>query len=466
MLYHWGRRDRRSLSPAALVAPQNAGLSQQLRESEMRNSVLTLICAAGLAMSSAAAFAEGMVQLKPDAPDSYKIGMDDSVIEVATKYVEDPAQFKTLLANGRKGMPKAVHNPHTVLPRGAVLLLRRTGGKPSLTVAGGDTQTYVKLSPGMTEVTEGYNIPLFPMRFIRNFMSYPKVMEKEEIDKDPTIIAGPESRILFTPGDVIYTGELEHTGRYLIYTVKGDVLDPDTKKSLGKEIVFVGEAKTKEPRSGQYVDRTNMSAEERAYLPADERYARLRPLLKTPAKVARALEITKMVGNISQGDKLLYQPENTYERMNFEAHEPLVTVRGKVANTLEELNFSTDLRTIAINRGKRHGLDKGALLSVYREKDPTRIYRRKNGEPTATKLMFPVTKVSNLILYEVGENVSHGLLFGSQGIDVRVGDIVANAGMELSDIDMPAENVPDWLVDVYGTGEVSESTPGTTRQAF
>ena len=152
--------------------------------------------------------------------------------------------------------------------------------------------------------------------------------------------------------------------------------------------------------------------------------------------------------------------------MNFEAHEPLVTVRGKVANTLEELNFSTDLRTIAINRGKRHGLDKGALLSVYREKDPTRIYRRKNGEPTATKLMFPVTKVSNLILYEVGENVSHGLLFGSQGIDVRVGDIVANAGMELSDIDMPAENVPDWLVDVYGTGEVSESTPGTTRQAF
>lgn len=407
----------------------------------MRKSIFTLFCTVGVTLSQLA-FAD--VRLRPDAPELYEIRPGDSLLSLSARYVENPGEWEKLWNGGEAN----IHNPHTLYP-GQTLVLKRTGGKPNLSVLGGSTNTVVKLMPGVNDVTNGYAIPTLPIDFLKGFMSYPRILDEKTIQNDPEIINAEGNRLMYMVGDTIYAKRLPSEGRYIIYHPEAKIYDPENNRYLGYEVSFVGEAFTMKARSGRTVDRADGTLPSRSqYQDGNERMHELHPFLKTKTTIARPLQITTTVDTIKLGDKLMFVPEKTYERFNFMPHNAKTNVRGKVLKVYRGLRTASNYQTIAINRGSTHGIDKGTILTVYSKLPSDYGNRSRNGLTELRRVEYPARKVAHIIIYEVAPSLSYGLVFGGDR-QLTVGDIVSNVDQDLSDFNMPPEHVPNWILDIY-----------------
>ena len=393
----------------------------------MQKRIITLLCAAGLAIS-APAFSAAL-KVRPDAPTRYVVKQGDTLWGISGKYLYRPWQWSRLWGANRS----KIRNPDRIYP-GQVLVLRYVNGHPRLSVergAGGDIPL-VKLSPRVREVSSGYGIQAVNVNFYRMFMQHPQVIDQMQTQHAPRLVEGPDNRLIYSKGERVYAYEITEPGRYLVYRARKDITDPETKKYLGQEVVFSGIVATLPSTNSALDSRTREDAEA---LPNNEYYTRLHPMLKVPTQTAQPMVVEEAVSEIRKGDYLL-KLEDGGDSFNMMPHAPSQHIDAKVVSIFDGISEAGQFQTITLNKGSAHGLEKGTVLSLYKRSRQVKMDmpKGKDGSRSVVKyLSIPAEEAGLAMVYRVSQNLASAIILESK-TNISIGDTASEPGQDLDNM--------------------------------
>ena len=393
----------------------------------MQKRIITLLCAAGLAIS-APAFSAAL-KVRPDAPTRYVVKQGDTLWGISGKYLYRPWQWSRLWGANRS----KIRNPDRIYP-GQVLVLRYVNGRPRLSVergAGGDIPL-VKLSPRVREVSSGYGIQAINVNFYRMFMQHPQVIDQMQTQHAPRLVEGPDNRLIYSKGERVYAYEITEPGRYLVYRARKDITDPETKKYLGQEVVFSGIVATL-PGTNSALDAR--SREDAEALPNNEYYTRLHPMLKVPTQTAQPMVVEEAVSEIRKGDYLL-KLEDGGDSFNMMPHAPSQHIDAKVVSIFDGISEAGQFQTITLDKGSAHGLEKGTVLSLYKRSRQVKMDmpKGKDGSRSVVKyLSIPAEEAGLAMVYRVSQNLASAIILESK-TNISIGDTASEPGQDLDNM--------------------------------
>lgn len=409
----------------------------------MQKQIITLLCAAGLAIS-APTFAASKLKIKPNAPTRYVVKQGDTLWSISSKYLYRPYKWPRLwqVNKGR------IRNPHLIYP-GQVLNLTWVNGRPMLRVSAGagssDGIPRIKLRPGVRDLGSGYGIPTLNVNFYRMFMKHPQFMNDAQLQKAPRIAAGPDSRVLYGVNDRIYIDGPAEDGEYLIFRVVRPLNDPKTGESLGKLVEFSGEAFTLGSRDTAYHTREDRLGEltegERSLLRYDDEYYVKEGKKNVLVRSAKPMIVSNVNSEIRQGDYLI-RKEDVLPQFNSMPHEPDSPITANIVDVMDGSSQAAFGQTVILNKGEADGLDSGTVLSIYKNGRVVKSPYQTGKEKSAQFVNIPAEEVGLAMIYRTGEHVSSAIIVESR-VNVDINDVLREPGRDLDTFEHaePADNM-------------------------
>ena len=288
----------------------------------MRKSIIIALLAAALAAAPLMAEQRTEAGLQDGAPDRYVVIPGDTLWSIAAKFLKDPWRWPEMWKLNRE----EIKNPHLIYP-GDVIVLDRSGPKPELKM--GET---VVLSPRLrAEDTSKQAIPSIPPRVIEPFLSRPLVIEPDGLDNAPRIVAAQADRVYLGSGDIAYVSGIKDAkidSLWQIYRSGKPLIDPETKKTLGYEAVFLGDGKVTR--------------------------------LGDPATI----EIFGAQQEIGKGDRLVAAAPLVLK--SYAPHAPDKPIQGHIIATRGGLRETGPQNVVTLNKGRNDGLEPGHVLALSR----------------------------------------------------------------------------------------------------
>lgn len=341
---------------------------------------ITAVLAASLWLGASLAFAQGDIKLQESAPDQYVVVKGDTLWAISGKFLKDPWRWPEIWHMNQE----QIKDPHWIYP-GNLIVLDRSGASPQLKL--GDA---VKLSPTVrSEPLAAQAIPTIPARAIEPFLSQPLIIEEGGLDKAPRIVATEEDRVNLGAGGVAYAsgiGSSTHPA-WQVYRPGRPLVDPDTNKTLGFEAIYLGTARV--TRAGD------------------------------PATV----QIVTSKQEISAGDRLI--PASAPAPVQYVPHAPTRPIKGRIIAFYNGLATSEGGRDsiIAINRGKRDGLELGHVLAIYRNVVAVDQQNYLVSRDSAPTIKLPDERYGLVFIFRTFDSVSYALVMDSSR-PVQQGDVV------------------------------------------
>lgn len=378
----------------------------------MQKHIITLLCAAGMIIS-APAMAERL-RVKPNAPKRYTVKPGDTLWGISGKYLYRPYKWPKLWRANRS----KIANPHRIYP-GQVLVLSYVNGRPVLRVQGGGKRVrggsggipIVKLSPRVRDLGSGYGIPTLNVDFYRLWMRHPQFYTSRELVNVARIVGGPDNRVMYADNDRIYADGIQGDGTYLVFRVNRDLIDPVTRRNLGKLVEFSGEAHTLGYSNSAHEQRSAAAAQN---LGSDEYYAKLNGK-SVAVHTAQPMILSNVVSEIRRGDYLIRKPEDM-DAFNMMPHEPAGHIDARIVYIMDGIAESGMGQTLILNKGAADGLDKGTVLSIYK---PGRIIKSDyhGSEARGNKTRYvntPVEEIGLAMIYRTDDHVSSAIILESK----------------------------------------------------
>lgn len=297
------------------------------------------------------------VQLNENHPDRHVVVKGDTLWGISAKFLKDPWLWPQVWKLNRA----QIKNPHLIYP-GDVVFLDTSNGNPELKLL----RETVTLEPGIVvEPLNNAAISTIPLNVITPFLSQPLIIEKNQLDESPRIIAGPDNRVVLSPGTRVYINKIEEGDgiNWFVYRPGENLVDPDTKEVLGIEAMYLGDAKI-----------TKYGG------PAT-------------AKIIKAKE------EIFTKDRLV--PSDDVVFTNFVPHAPETNIAGRIMKIYGGIAEAGPQSIVSINRGSADGLEVGHVLAINRYgriiKDPeppkeTEEQKLANATPKLKELNFDVSR--------------------------------------------------------------------------
>ncbi len=324
------------------------------------------------------------VPLASGAPDEYVVQLGDTLWDIAATFLRDPWYWPEVWY-----VNPQVENPHLIYP-GDVLALVMIDGQQRITNV---RASAYRLSPQarITPLTE--SITSIPYEQIDAFLSKGMVLEKDQIGKLPYILATRGDHLMASAGNDIYIrgGEPVATGtRYSIVHIGDELRDPDDNKLIGYQGIYVGEGALS--RGGD------------------------------PATVS----LTDTNREALEGDRLV--PETVDIPLNFFPKAPDIQVEGQIISVVDGVSLIGQYQVVVLNRGARHGLAPGDVLSVYQAGETVRD--RYAGHSfgsfgASEKVTLPDEMAGTIMIFKVYDRIGYGLVMMATS-DIHVLDAVRN----------------------------------------
>ncbi|CAI8808340.1 LysM domain protein [Methylococcus capsulatus] len=292
---------------------------------------MTAKVAAGLALLFACAVTPAAeIVLNPDHPDRYLVQANDTLWDVASRFLQNPAQWSEVWYRN-----PVLGNPDQIYP-GDVLVLRQGAGGPRIEL---ETAPTVPLSPVIRVTPLAREVPVIPEDAIRAFLTRPRVLDNADADTLPYVVGFPDEHISGGAGYGLYArGVREAKGSVLAVVRPGPAYrDGVTEEVLGYEALYIGDAQVR-------------SAGEPAEL----------LLLRAEREVVI-------------GDRLLaVEPQEL--TTSYTLHAPAKPVAGRIVAVRDGVTQIGQYQVIVLDRGGRDGLEVGHVLDIYREADTIKDY--------------------------------------------------------------------------------------------
>lgn len=340
------------------------------------------------------------VPLAPDAPSSYVVKKGDTLWDISSRFLTQPWYWPEIWY-----VNPEIKNPHLIYPGDTLRLVFSADGKPQIRVERGNT---VVLSPQVRSQSLDTSIPAIPYEVVAAFMSKPTVVEKNEADKLPYVVANEEAKVIGGAGDVIYgRGVTGAPGsRYAIVHLGDRLKDPDGGDFLGYQGIYVGLGR---------VERGAAS-----------------PNAKGEAGLAK-LAIAESTRETLQGDRLI--GESVDVPLDFVPHAPAQKVEGKIMSVFDGVTTIGQYQVVVLNRGKKHGLEPGHVLQVWqggqKVRDPgpsSDDWTKTAMKPFAGKVRLPSERAGTVMIFRAYDRLSYALVLSAETV-MHVGDQVRNPSL-------------------------------------
>ena len=332
------------------------------------------------------------VELAENAPDKHIVVKGDTLWGISGKFLKSPWLWPQVWELNRE----QISNPHLIYP-GDIVYLDRSGATPRLRLgrpvgqsadasgrggAGGtDLQ---RLEPSVRAAAlDGSAIPTISMSAIEAFINRPLIVDEKGLASSPRIMATQEGRVYLGRGDRAYVRGIQNDAitEWHVYRPAKPLLDPDTRKVLAYEALYLGTAHI--VRKGD------------------------------PATIA----IISTAEEIGEGDRLV--PAETARTVNLAPRAPEQDVAGRIVSVYRGVSQVGRNSVVALNIGKSDGLDVGHVMSVQLS---GRVARDRE---TNEMVKLPNEPIGQLLVFRTFDKISYGLIVDATQ-SISVGDAVLN----------------------------------------
>jgi len=279
-----------------------------------------------------------------------------------------------------------------------VLKLVYIDGRPRLTIAeraeGGEGVK--RLSPQVRREPLSRAITAIPHDVIAGFAGRPVLLDKNQVNKAPYIVAMRDHHVIGGVGNEVYGRGIKHAQpdeRFSIIHVEGELIDPDTNNVLGYSGIYVGSAAV--VTSGD------------------------------PAK----LVLTESAREALQGDKLF--PESVEVGMDFVPHAPEKDIDATVI-AVRDATVIGQYQIVALNRGSKAGLEPGHVLAIEQAGEVVSdkfskggLNARTGGLKRGKPVQLPAERAGIAMIYKAYDRMSFALVMESTH-EIRQGDRATN----------------------------------------
>lgn len=346
-----------------------------MHKKSLYTSIITLLALTCLSLN---VFADE-IQLQKNAPHRHVVVKGDTLWGISGRFLQNPWLWPQVWKMNRG----EIKNPHLIYP-GDVVVLDTSGKYPQLRLL----HETITLEPGVRiEELEKEAIKTISPSVISPFLSQPLLIENDQLESAPRIIAAQDNRVIFSPGTRVYINNItESMGiHWDIYRPGEKFIDPDTKEVLGTEAVYLGD-----------LNITDFGA---------------------PASA----DITHAKEEVFVKDRLVAASDEFRE--NYIPHAPENDIKGRILRIYGGVAEAGPNSVVSINLGKQDGLEEGHVLAISRYgrtiKDPefkkTDIQSAadiENGlEPGQIKL--PDERTGLLMVFRTFDRVSYGLIMNA-----------------------------------------------------
>jgi nucleoid-associated protein YgaU len=333
-----------------------------------------------------------LAELAPDAPDRYTVKPGDTLWDISRLFLRSPWRWPELWGMNLQ----QVANPHLIYP-GQLLVLVRKEGRAYLqigSVTPGSSGGTVKLSPrARSSAFENEPIAAIPLHLIQPFLNEAVVLDTDELDAAPRIVAGQDGRVLLGKGELAYVrGKLLERRDWRLFRQPRPLRDPDSSELLGYEAAFVGTA--------TYLRRGDVRA-----IPGE----------KEGLEVPATFTLSSVRQEAGAGDRLA--PTVPVDDRPYAPHPPRQAINGRVISLYGDGLSAGANQIVAINKGKHDGLERGHVLSLLRAGNVV----RDNTSADRASLQLPDERQGLLFVFQVFNRVSYALIL-SASVPIQAGD--------------------------------------------
>lgn len=317
-----------------------------------------------------------------NAPDQHAVVRGDTLWDISGKFLQHPWCWPQVWGLNRA----QIRDPHWIYP-GQIVYFDRAAGRLRLgnrAALGGSPN--VRLLPGIrTERLDTDAVPTIAASIIEPFLSQPLVIEEDQFNDTPRIVAAQEGRVFLGKNDKAYvSGDLQGGTSFQAFRPGKPLKDPETKAVLGYEAVYLGTLKLQRAASA--------------------------------ANEAHTFTVITSKQEMGVGDRLLPAPPTPI--MNYVPHAPENLVAARIVSIYGGVTHAGQNQVVSINRGKNDGIDIGTVLELSRF---GQLIRDPADKSKSIKL--PDEQYGSLFIFRVFNKISYGLIM--QVTDsVQVGDVV------------------------------------------
>lgn len=350
-----------------------------------KNLLHTIITLLAFACLSLNVFADE-IQLKDNHPHRHVVVKGDTLWGISGKFLQNPWLWPKVWRMNRS----EIKNPHLIYP-GDVVVLDTSGKYPQLKLL----RETVTLEPtARIEELEKEAITTITPSVITPFLNQPLLIENDQLESAPRIIAGPDNRVVLSPGARVYINDVQESAgpNWNIYRAGADFIDPDTKEVLGTEAVHLGDLRV--AQFGKPASADIVSAKEEIFV--------------KDRLIAAVDEF--------QNSFVPHAPE-------IQINGRIIRISGGVAGSVAEAGPHS---VVAINLGEKDGLEVGHVLAISRYgriiQDPE--YKKPEGEAVTEatdsviqlepgQVKLPDERIGIMMVFRTFDRVSYGLIMNT-----------------------------------------------------
>ena len=321
--------------------------------------------------------------LSPTAPQTYTVREGDTLWDIARTFLQDPWYWPEVWY-----INPQVENPHLIYPGDVLALAHGADGRPQVRL---QTAGATRLSPRVRSTPLEGAIRAIPYEIIAAFMSRPAVLEKGQIRNAPHILSSRDQHLAMASGNTVYArGELasEPNTRYAVMRVGDPLVDPDDNDVVGYEGIYTATARLTRPGD--------------------------------PA----TLVLTESTRETFEGDRLF--AADTDVAQDFVPRAPEQDVEGQIISIVDGISIVGQYQVVVINRGKRHGLEPGHVLTIEERGAVVRDKHRGGmGGAFSSRVRLPNETAGTFMVFKTFDRISYGLIMEAQA-PIRVSDRVTS----------------------------------------
>lgn len=308
----------------------------------------------------------------------------DTLWDISGKFLQRPWCWPKVWDMNRD----QIRNPHWIYP-GQIVYFDRAAGRLRLGKPVGDSGGVptVRLSPQVRgSDLPADAIPSIPMTAIEPFLSKPLIVEENQLNDAPRIVATQEGSVYISVGAKAYVrGDLKGATTFDVFHPGKPLKDPSTQQVLGYEAVYLGTLRLLRASTAENEPHTFV--------------------------VVNAKE------EMGVGDRMV--PQEPTPIVNYVPHPPEQPIVGQIMSVYGGVTQAGQNQIITINRGAKDGLDRGSVLELYR----LGMLMKDTTDPDKNVMKLPDEQYGDLFIFRVFNNVSYGLIMEVRDT-AQVGDVV------------------------------------------
>ncbi len=325
--------------------------------------------------------AEKKIRVKTSHPRQYTVKKGDTLWDISSLFLQDPWYWPEIWQRNTQ-----IQNPHLIFP-GDVLTLIYIDGQPQMLVndaqhraiqqASGNRRVK-RLSPSIRSTALQASIPSIPGDAIRQFLSKPRVVTKEQLENAPRIIASQDDHLILGSGSRVYIrGEIDKERvRFAVFHPGDELIDPESGDLLGYEAKYTGDVHITsydDPASG---------------------------------------DLTFTEREVLIGDRLLPEDKSKLENLFF-PHVPDKDVNAQIISLYDALFGVAQYQIVVINKGERDGMEVGHLLATYTQGN---VVRDRYDTRSSKLVKLPNERSGLVMIFKTFERVSYALTMESKRV--------------------------------------------------